>query len=97
LSELDKAEAWTKDHPKEVAQLLAPVTQLEPEILEKMHDKYEYGLRPITEEVIKKQEEVAGFWYDLKLIPKKPDVREGFLKPEEYAKVTPSEVLARKL
>jgi sulfonate transport system substrate-binding protein len=96
LEELQKAELWTKNHPQETAQLLAPVTQLEPKVLEKMHKKYEYGLYPITEAVIKKQEEVAAFWYELKLIPKKPNVREGFLTPEEYAAITPKEVLALK-
>ncbi len=96
LSELQKAELWTKDHPKEVSELLADVTKLEPSILLKMHDKYEYGLRPITEDVIQEQERVAEMWYKLKLIPKKPDVRTGFLKPEEYAAITPKEVLAQK-
>lgn len=93
LEELQKAEIYTRDHPKEVAQALAPVTQLPPDILETMHGKYKYGLRPITEQIIAKQQEVANLWYSLKLIPKKVNVREGFLTPEEYAKFTPKEVL----
>ncbi|MEH1850336.1 MAG: aliphatic sulfonate ABC transporter substrate-binding protein [Nostoc sp.] len=96
LEELQKTEIWTKDHPKEVAQLLAPVTQLDPPTLEIMHDKYDYGLLPITDKTITKQQEVADKWYSLGLIPKKVNVKEGFLTPEEYAKITPSEVLATK-
>lgn len=96
LEELQKAEIWTKDHSKEVAQLLAPVTQLDPPILEIMHKKYDYGVLPITEKVIIKQQEVADKWYSLGLIPKKVNVRDGFLTPEEYAKITPSDVLANK-
>ncbi|MEH2381966.1 MAG: aliphatic sulfonate ABC transporter substrate-binding protein [Nostoc sp.] len=96
LEELQKTEIWTKDHPKEVAQLLAPVTQLDPPTLEIMHDKYDYGLVPITEKVIIKQQQVADKWYSLGLIPKKVNVREGFLTPEEYAKITPADVLAKK-
>lgn len=96
LEELQKAEIWTQNHPKEVAQLLAPVTQLDPPTLEIMHKKYEYGLRPITEQVITKQQEVADKWYSLGQIPKKVNVRDGFLTAEEYAKITPSEVLAKK-
>lgn len=95
LEELQKAELWTQNHPQEVAQLLAPVTQLDPPTLEIMHKKYEYGLRPITEQVITKQQEVADKWYSLGQIPKKVNVRDGFLTPEEYAKITPSEVLAK--
>ncbi|MEJ6484065.1 aliphatic sulfonate ABC transporter substrate-binding protein [Nostoc punctiforme UO1] len=96
LEELEKSEIWTKDHPKEVAQLLAPVTQLDPPTLEIMHNKYDYGLLPITEKTITKQQEVADKWYSLGLIPKKVNVRDGFLTPEEYAKITPSDVLANK-
>lgn len=95
LEELEKAETWSKDHPTEMAQMLAPVTQLDPKVLEIMHDKYEYGLRPITEEVIAKQQAVADMWYNLKLIPTKVDVRTGFLTPADYAKLTPQTVLAK--
>lgn len=95
LGELEKAEDWSRDHPKEMAQLLAPVTQLDPPTLEIMHGKYNYGLQPITEAVITKQQEVADLWYSLKLIPKQVNVREGFLTPGEYAKFTPQEVLAK--
>lgn len=94
LEELEKADAWVKDHPKEVSELLTDVTKIEPPILIKMHDKYDYGLRPITEDIIKEQEKVADFWFRLKLIPNKPNVREAFLKPEEYAYITPKNVLA---
>ncbi|MBD2095769.1 aliphatic sulfonate ABC transporter substrate-binding protein [Trichocoleus sp. FACHB-591] len=95
LEELEKTEDWSRNHPKEMAQLLAPVTQLDPATLEIMHGKYNYGLQPITEAVITKQEEVAGLWYSLKLIPKQVNVRDGFLTPEEYAKFTPQAVLAK--
>ena len=94
FEELEKADAWVKANPKEVSTLLAGVTKIEPNILEKMHSKYEYGLRPITEDIIKEQEKVAEFWFRLKLIPNKPDVRAGFLKPEEYEFITPKGVLA---
>ncbi|MBR8836466.1 MAG: aliphatic sulfonate ABC transporter substrate-binding protein [Stigonema ocellatum SAG 48.90 = DSM 106950] len=96
LEELQKTELWSKDHPQEVAQLLAPVTQLDIPTLEKMHSKYDWGLRPITEEIINKQQQVADLWYNLKLIPKKVNVREGFLTPAQYAEFTPKDVLAKR-
>ena len=61
-----------------------------------MHTKYDWDLRPITEKVIEKQQEVADKWYSLKLIPNKVNVRDGFLTPKEYAEITPSDVLAKK-
>jgi sulfonate transport system substrate-binding protein len=61
-----------------------------------LHSKYDYGLLPITEKTINKQQEVADKWFSLGLIPKKVDVKVGFLTPEEYAKITPKEVLDKK-
>jgi sulfonate transport system substrate-binding protein len=96
LEELQKAQVWSKNHPKEIAQLLASVTQLDPPTLEKMHSKYDFSLVPITESIINKQQEVADKWYSLGLIPKKVNVRDGFLTPKEYEEITPQEVLGSK-
>ncbi|BAY96249.1 aliphatic sulfonates ABC transporter substrate-binding protein [Tolypothrix tenuis PCC 7101] len=95
LDELQKAQIWSKQNQKEIAELLAPVTQLDVPTLEAMHSKYDFSLVPITEKIITKQQEVADKWYALGLIPKKVDVKEGFLTPEEYAKITPQDVLAK--
>lgn len=94
LTQLQQAEIWSRSHPKEMAELLTSITQLDAPTLEIMHSKYDWGLRPITEQVIQKQQEVADMWYNLKLLPKKVNVRDGFLKPEEYAAFTPKEVIA---
>jgi sulfonate transport system substrate-binding protein len=96
LDELQKEHVWAKSHPKEMAQLLTSVTKLDPETLENMHKKYEFELVPITNKVIETQQKVADIWYDLKLIPKKVNVRECFLTPEQYAQITPPTVLAKK-
>jgi len=96
LEELQKAQVWSKKNPKEIAQLLTGATQLDAPTLEKMHNKYDFALVPINEKVIKKQQEVADKWYSLGLIPKKVNVRDGFLTPQQYAAITPKEVLAKK-
>ncbi len=96
LEELQKAQVWSKNHPKEIAELLTSATQLDAPTLEKMHSKYDFALVPITEQVITKQQEVADKWLSLGLIPKKVNVRDGFLTPEQYAEITPKEVLAKK-
>ncbi|MBD2565187.1 MULTISPECIES: aliphatic sulfonate ABC transporter substrate-binding protein [Nostoc] len=95
LEELQKAQNWAKNNPKELSQLLSGTTQLDPPTLEIMHKKYDFTLIPITEKIINKQQEVADKWYSLGLIPKKVNVRDGFLTPEQYAEITPQEVLAK--
>jgi sulfonate transport system substrate-binding protein len=96
LEELQKTQVWSKNHPKEIAQLLTSATQLDAPTLEKMHSKYDFALVPITDAVINKQQEVADKWFSLGLIPKKVNVRDGFLTPEQYAEITPKDVLAQK-
>ncbi|HYX15882.1 MAG TPA: aliphatic sulfonate ABC transporter substrate-binding protein [Nostoc sp.] len=95
LEEVQKAQNWSKNNPKEISQLLSATTQLDPPTLEIMHKKYDFTLIPITEKIINKQQEVADKWYSLGLIPKKVNVRDGFLTPEEYAEITPQEVFAK--
>ncbi|MBD2535833.1 aliphatic sulfonate ABC transporter substrate-binding protein [Nostoc flagelliforme FACHB-838] len=96
LEEVQKAQNWSKNNPKELSQLLSGITQLDPPTLEIMHKKYDFTLIPITEKIINKQQQVADKWYSLGLIPKQVNVRDGFLTPEQYAEITPQEVLAKK-
>ncbi|MBD3885350.1 aliphatic sulfonate ABC transporter substrate-binding protein [Phormidium tenue FACHB-886] len=96
LEELEKAEVWASQNRKEITELLAPVTQLDPKILETMYDKTEWGVQPITEDIVNRQQVVADKWYGLKVIPKNVNVRDGFLSPDQYASLLPKEVLAKR-
>lgn len=93
FEELQKTEDWVRDHRQEITELLSPVTQLEPAVLETIYDKTEWGVKPITEEIIERQQRVADKWLSLNLIPNKVDVRGGFLTPEAYADLLPKEVI----
>jgi sulfonate transport system substrate-binding protein len=95
LEELQKAQEWSKNNPKEIAKLLSATTQVDPDTLEIMHKKYDFTLIPITEAIINKQQQVADKWYSLGLIPKKINVRDDFLTPKQYAEITPKEILAK--
>lgn len=48
----------------------------------------------LSEKIINKQQEVADKCCSLGLIPKKVNVRDGFLSQEQYTEITPKEVLA---
>jgi sulfonate transport system substrate-binding protein len=95
LEEVQKAQDWSKNNPKEIAKLLSATTQVDPHTLEIMHKKYDFTLIPITEAIINKQQQVADKWYSLGLIPKKINVRDDFLTPKQYAEITPKEILAK--
>jgi sulfonate transport system substrate-binding protein len=90
VRELQATEAWSSTHPREMAELLTQDLLLDVPTLLEMHAKYDFGLLPIDEGVIQRQERVADLWLQLGFLPGKVDVRRGFLKPEEYAELVPS-------
>lgn len=77
LDEIRKGDLWAKEHPKETADLLEPVLGLERSIVELAVKRLAYGVQPVTKEVLAEQQQVADAFFDLKLIPKKLDVREA--------------------
>jgi sulfonate transport system substrate-binding protein len=89
LAALQEAEAWSRDHPREMAELLSPSLMIDVPTLLEMHGKYTYGVLPITDAWMAKQQEVADLWLRLGFLPAKLDVRAGVLSPAEYARLGP--------
>lgn len=84
FAELKKAETWSESHPKEMAELLTSDLLIDVPTLLEMHQKYTFGVFSITPEIITKQQAVADLYYSLKFLPKKVDVKPGFLTSAEY-------------
>lgn len=85
FAELKKAETWSESHPQEMAELLTSALLIDVPTLLEMHQKYTFGVFSITPAVIEKQQEVADLYRSLGFLPKKVDVRPGFLTAPEYA------------
>lgn len=85
FSELKKAETWSESHPKEMAELLTSELLIDVPTLLEMHQKYTFGVFTITPEIIGKQQAVADLYYSLRFLPKKVDVKSGFLASAEYS------------
>jgi sulfonate transport system substrate-binding protein len=81
LEEVEHASAWANEHPKEVAQLLAPLLKIDVAALEKAAERREYGLQPIDDAIVKGQQEIANTFYALKLIPQNISVQEAIYRP----------------
>ncbi|MET0411859.1 MAG: aliphatic sulfonate ABC transporter substrate-binding protein [Polyangiaceae bacterium] len=90
VRDLQAAEAWSTAHPREMTELLAQDLLLDIPTLLEMHAKYDFGILPIDQAVIERQQRVADLWHELGFLPGKVDVRRGFLKPEEYAQLIPT-------
>jgi sulfonate transport system substrate-binding protein len=89
LAELQDRETWSRDHPREMAELLSPSLMIDVPTLLEMHRKYTYGVLPITDAWIIKQQEVADLWLRLGFLPTKLDVSSGVLSAAEYARLGP--------
>jgi sulfonate transport system substrate-binding protein len=94
LDELQAAEAWSRDHRHEMAELLSPSLLIDVPTLEQMHAKYTFVVFPIDEQVVERQQKVADMWFDLGFLPARVNVRDGVLPWDRYAALTPKSVSA---
>jgi sulfonate transport system substrate-binding protein len=76
LDELAKVDDWGRTHPQEVATILSAQTGLANEVVTLAGQRYSYGVKPVTPEVLKAQQNIADAFLKLKLIPKAIVVRD---------------------
>lgn len=93
LEEYYKTGLWRNAHPREAAKILASQLNLRVERLEKYYSKYRYTMEPMNEKIINDQQKIADFLYDIKVIPKKVNIRDAILTPEQYAAITPDAII----
>ncbi|ANE46894.1 ABC transporter substrate-binding protein [Paenibacillus swuensis] len=82
LEEADKIDTWSKDHPKELAEKLAPILGIDVASLELAAGRRQYGVQPIDAELIQAQQQIADTFRSLELIPKDIKVEDAVLKEE---------------
>ncbi len=80
LEEADKIDAWSKDHPQELAEKLAPQLGIDVPSLVLASGRRGYGVQPIDDKLIEQQQAIADAFHALELIPKKLDIRDAVLK-----------------
>jgi sulfonate transport system substrate-binding protein len=79
LEELVTVDDWARQNIKEVASILSTQVGLEPSIVELAASRYNYGVKPVSDAVISEQQKIADVFTNLKLIPKKINVRDAVL------------------
>lgn len=70
---------WLKANLPAAARLIAPQQGLEVDVVETNLRRYQYGVAPLTDQVIREQQKIADAFFELKLIPKPVQVREAAL------------------
>ncbi|MDP4301232.1 sulfonate ABC transporter substrate-binding protein [Leptothrix discophora] len=73
---------WLKANLREAARIIAPVQGLDVEIVEQAIRRYQYGVTPLTPEVIAAQQKVADTFAELKLIPRAIRIADAVLAPQ---------------
>ncbi|MEH2193460.1 MAG: sulfonate ABC transporter substrate-binding protein [Nostoc sp.] len=89
LEEIQNLEEWSKQHREEVAKTLSSVLGIDIATMKIATNRRSFGIVPIDDNLIDLQQKVADTYYQLKLIPKKVDVRDGVLTKEQYAAFSP--------
>lgn len=59
------------------------------ESMRRATNRKNFGVVQIDDRLIAEQQKVADTYYQLKLIPQQLDVKEAFLKPEQYTAFSP--------
>jgi sulfonate transport system substrate-binding protein len=77
LDELAKVDEWGRTHQPEVSTILAAQTGLPADVVALAAQRYAYGVKAVTPEVLKAQQDIADAFYKLKLIPKPIAVRDA--------------------
>lgn len=80
LDELTKASAWAKSNPTEVASFLSKELKIDQAALDLAEQRRNYGVLPITDEVVAGQQKMADTFFGLKLIPQQIKVADAVWK-----------------
>lgn len=78
LEEIAKIDQWGQKNPHAVAQFLAPQIGIEQPVLEIATQRLSYGIQPVTQEILKRQQKVADTFFALKLLPKPVKVADWY-------------------
>jgi sulfonate transport system substrate-binding protein len=77
IEELAKVDEWGRTHPQEVSAILAAQTGLPNDVVALAAQRYAYGVKTVTPEVLAEQQKIADVFHGLKLIPKPIVVRDA--------------------
>lgn len=80
LDELNKVDEWAKNNQDELAELLSAQLGIDVPTLKLAAGRREYGVRPITDEVIAEQQRIADTFAKLGLIPQPIHVKDAVWK-----------------
>ena len=79
---LGEVDAWVRGNPKDVAAEFSPALGIPAPILEVAVTRQAYGVKPIDDDVVAKQQKIADSFFALGLIPKAIRIADAVRKPQ---------------
>src|SRR6185503_12713818 len=79
---LGEIDAWVRANPKDVAAQFSPALGIPTPILEVAVARQAYGIKPIDDDVIAKQQKIADTFFELGLIPKAIKIADAVRKSQ---------------
>ncbi len=70
---------WLQDNLAQAVALIAPQQGLSPDVVELALRRYQFGVKPLTEQVVHEQQKIADVFHELRLIPRPIAVRDAAL------------------
>ncbi|MFN6474541.1 MAG: sulfonate ABC transporter substrate-binding protein [Nostoc sp. SerVER01] len=92
LEEINNTGQWADKNRAEAVKLIAPHLKIDRDILTTMVGRRNYGLRPITPQIMENQQKIADLFAKEKIIPKPINIQEAMLSTEQYAAITPETI-----
>jgi sulfonate transport system substrate-binding protein len=81
IEEINKIDIWAKVNRDLLAAELAPLFGIPKPVLDLSTSRAEYGTGPVTPEILAEQQRIADTFFDLKLIPRRIQVRDVARSP----------------
>lgn len=83
LKQIGDEEGWISGHLKEAASVIAPQIGVSEDVAALALSRYAYGVVPLTDAVVRQQQQIADLFYELKLVPKRLDVTAAVWRPKQ--------------
>ena len=79
---LGEVDAWVRSNPGDVAAQFSPALGIPAPILEVAVGRQAYGIKPIDDDVVAKQQKIADTFFELGLIPKGIKIADAVQRPQ---------------
>ncbi|WP_210367234.1 sulfonate ABC transporter substrate-binding protein [Bacillus sp. REN3] len=80
IQQVQASSEWANTHHEELVSMLAPLLKIDEKSIDMAVKRRVYGVDPLTEDIMKEQQEKADTFYKLNIIPKRINVEEALIK-----------------